>query len=73
MGEWSVIVDTSRYKNCLEDFPKSQNFLETAEDDEAPVSSIVKRHKIGEGGLAEQERLRQRREALKRKDVASSC
>jgi hypothetical protein len=57
----------------VEDFPKSQNFLETAEDDEVPVSSIVKRHKIGEGRLAEQERLRQRREALKRKDVGSSC
>jgi len=43
-----------------------QNFLETAEDEEAPVSTAVKRHKFSEGGREVEERKLKRREEVKR-------
>ena len=43
-----------------------QNFLETAEDEDAPASSAIKRHKFPEGGPEGEERQRKIREALKR-------
>jgi hypothetical protein len=63
MDESSAIEVMNRYQNCYHVLI-TQNFLEIAEDDEAPVSGSVRRHKVVSEAVEEHKR--RRREQIER-------